>query len=68
MLVGHGIEEPLDVLLGADDARQAENLDRRVVGVYAHVHVALVARGHDGFEEILHVLAQLLLVYAFIEL
>ncbi len=66
--VGHGVEQPLYVLLGTHDARQSQNLDGRVVGVYAHVHAELVARGHDGFEEILHVLAQLLLVYALVEL
>ena len=57
MLVGHGIEEPLDILLGADNARQAENLDGRIVGVNTHIHVAFLANGHDGLEEVFHVFA-----------
>ena len=67
VLVGHGVEEPLDILFGAHDAWQAENLDGGIVGVDAHIHVALLADGHDSLEEVLHVLAQLLLVDAFIE-
>ena len=43
------------------------DLDGGIVGVDTHVHVALLTDGHDGLEEVLHVLAQLLLVDAFIE-
>ena len=68
VLVGHGIEEPLDVLLGTDDARQAENLDGGIVGVYAHVHVAFLADGHDGLQEIFHVGTEPGLVDAFVEI
>ena len=67
MLVGHSIEEPLDILFGTDDARQTENLDGGIVGVNAHVHAALLADGHDGLEEILHVGTQLSLVDTLIE-
>jgi len=67
MLVGYGIEEPLDILLGTNDAWQAENLDRGIVGVNTHVHVALLANRHDGLEEVLHVGTQLSLVDAFVQ-
>ncbi len=62
VLVGYGIEEPLNVFLAGDDARQTENLEGRIVGMHAHIHIALVAYGHDGRKEILHVLAQLVAV------
>ena len=67
VLVGYSIEEPLDILFSTDDAWQAENLDRGIVGVDAHVHAVLLAGGHDGFEEVFHVGTQLSLVDAFIE-
>ena len=67
MLIGYGIEEPLDVLLRANNARKSQNLDRGIIGMYAHIHVALFACRHDGFEEVFHVLAQLFLVDAFVE-
>ena len=67
MLVGHGIEEPLDILFGADDAGQSENLDGGIVGMNAHVHAVFLASGHDGLQEVLHVGTQLCLVDAFIE-
>ena len=51
MLVRHSIKEPLDILLGTYDAWQAENLDRGIVGVNTHVHVALLANRHDSLEE-----------------
>ena len=68
MLVGHSIEEPLDILLCTYDTRQTENLDGGIVGVNTHVHIALLARGHDSLEEVLHVGAQLSLVDAFIQI
>ena len=68
MLVGHGIEEPLDILLSANDAWQAQNLDGGIVRMDAHVHAVFLASGHDGLEEILHVLAQLGLVDALVEI
>ena len=68
MLVRNGVEEPFDVLLGADDARKSEDLDRRIVRMHAHVHVAFVADRHDSFEEVFHVGAELCLVDAFVEL
>ena len=57
VLVGNSVEEPLDVLLSTDDTRQSETLDGGVVGVDAHVHIALLADGHNGLEEIFHILA-----------
>ena len=67
MLVGYGIEEPLDILFGTDDARQAEDLNGGIVGVDTHVHAILLTGGHDGFKEVLHVGTQLGLVDTLVE-
>ena len=67
MLVGNSIQEPLDILLGTNDTWQAQNLDRGIVGVNTHVHVALLANRHDSLEEVLHVGTQLSLVDALIQ-
>ena len=67
VLVGHSIEEPADILLGADDARQAKDLDRGIVGVYAHIDAELLAGGHDGLEPVLHIGTELCLVDALVE-
>ena len=67
MLVGDGVEEPFDVLFRADDARQAEDLDGRVVRMDAHVHPALLADGHDRLQEVFHVGPELGLVDALVQ-
>ena len=67
MLVGYGIEEPLDILFRTDDTRQTEYLDGGIVGVYAHVHTVFLTGRHDGLEEVFHVGTQLCLVDAFVE-
>ena len=67
MLVVDSFQEPLDVLVVSDDAWQAENLERRVVRMDTHVHVALLADRHYGSEEVGHVLAQLVAVYALVQ-
>ena len=67
MLVGHCVEEPLDILLSTNDAWQAENLDGGIVGVNTHVHVALLTDRHDGLEEVLHVGTQLCLIDALVQ-
>ena len=63
----HCREEPLDVLVAVDDTGQSEHGDWRVVGMHAHIDAGFLAHGHDGLEEILHVLAQLLLVDTLVE-
>ena len=68
MLVGHSVEEPLNVLFGAHDAGQTEHLDGWVVGVNAHVHAVLFAGGHDGFKKVLHVGTKLCLVNTLVEI
>ena len=67
VLVGHGIEEPADILFGADDARQAKNLDGGIVGVYAHIDAEFLADRHNGLEPVLHVGTELCLVDALVE-
>ena len=68
MLVGHSVEEPLNVLFGAHDAGQTEHLDGWVVGVYTHVHAIFFASGHDGLEEVFHVGTKLCLVNTLVEI
>lgn len=46
--VGYGIKQPFNILLAGDNARQTEDLERRVVGMHAHEHVAFIAHRHDG--------------------
>ena len=67
MLVGYGIEEPLDIFFCADDARQTEDLNGGIIGMNAHIHVAFLAGWHDGLQEILHVGAELCLVDTFVK-
>ena len=67
MLVGHCIQEPLDILLGADNARQTQNLDWGIIGVNAHIHVVLLTGRHDSLQEIFHVGTQLCLVNSFVQ-
>ena len=67
MRIVHGIEEPLYILVACYDAWQAKYLEWRVVGMHAHVHVALVAYGHDGRQEVAHILAQLVFGDALVE-
>ena len=67
MLVGHSIEQPVYILCRAHDAGKTKNLDRRIVGVYAHIHVALIANGHDSLKKVLHVGAQPGLIYSFVK-
>ena len=68
MLVRHGIEEPLDVLLCTYDTWQSENLDGGIVGVNTHIHVAFLADRHDSLQEVFHVLTELVLVDALIQI
>ena len=68
VLVGNGIQEPFNIFLCAHDAWQAQHLDRRIVRVYAHVHIAFLARRHNSFQEVFHVFAKLLFADALIEL
>ena len=68
MLVWHSIEHPLDILGTTDDSWQAEYRIRRIVWVNTHVDVVLITDRHDSLQPVLHVLLQLLLVDAIIEL
>ena len=58
MRIVHRLQEPADVLFVGHDTRKTEYLERRVIGMHAHVHPILLAHGHDGCQEIAHVLAQ----------
>ena len=58
----HGREEPTDILCRADNARQAQDLNRRVIGVNTHIDATFLAYGHDGLEEIFHIRTELRLV------
>jgi len=63
----HGVEEPVYVLVAGHDAGQAQDGEGRVVGVHAHVHAVFLAGGHDGGQEVAHVLPEPRLVYALVE-
>ena len=66
MLVGYGIEEPFDIFLARHDTWQTQDLERWVVGMHTHIHIALVAYGHDSFEEVFHISPQLVAADTFI--
>ena len=68
MLVRNGVEEPLDILHVAYDTWQTEDWIRRIVRVYTHIDVVLLADWHDGVEPVLHVLLKLLLVDTIVKL
>ena len=51
VLVGHCIEEPLDVLVRTDDAGQAKDGIGRIVGMHAHIDVPFVADRHHGVKK-----------------
>ena len=57
----HHLEEAADALGIHQQAGQTEDIPRGIIHVDGHLHVALVAGGHDGFQEILQVVPQLLL-------
>ena len=42
-------------------------MERRIIGMHAHIHTIFFADRHDGGEKITHVLAQHITVDAFIE-
>ena len=56
MWIGHGIKKRLDAGVAGNDARKAEYLQRRIVGMHAHVDAVFIAYRHDGFKEIFHIL------------
>ena len=68
MLVGYGIKEPLDVFFRTYNARQSEDFNWGIIGVYAHIHIALLTGRHDGLQEVFHVGTQLSLVDALVEI
>ena len=67
MFVGYSIKEPLDILFRTDDARQPENLDRRIVRMHTHIHITLLAGRHNRLEEVFHIRTKLCLIDAFIQ-
>ena len=68
MLVGHGVEEPLDILFRTYDTRQSQDFNWGIVGMNAHVHVALLTCRHDSLQEVFHVGTQLSLVNSLVEI
>ena len=52
------------ILITCNDTWQSENLQRRIVGVHAHVDVVLTTHRHDSLKEILHIFTQPVAVYA----
>ena len=65
--VVHCREEPFYVLVAVHYAWQAKHRDWRVVGMHTHVYSRFLAHRHYRLKEILHVLTQLILVNALVE-
>ena len=59
MRVIDGIEEPFDILFACNDTRKSQDLEWRVVRMYAHIDAILLADRHYGSKEISHILAKL---------
>ena len=68
VLVRHGIQHPLDILGTADNSWQAEYRIRRIVWVNTHVDIVFITDWHDRLQPVFHILLQLLLVNALIQL
>ena len=66
MRVWHGGEKPVVVLLLANYPGKPEDIPRRVVGVYRHVHSRLVAYGHYLFEEEHQIFKEFLMAHALV--
>ena len=64
MGVRHGGKHTVVIFLAAHDARQAEHIPRRIVGVDGHIDAGLVAGGHDPFQEIDQIFKQFLVRHA----
>ena len=58
MRVVDGMEYPCDVYFVGYDAGKTQYLERRVVGVHAHIYAECFAHGHDGRQEVPHVFAE----------
>ena len=54
----YSIQEPSNILFIGHDTRQAQNLERRVIGMHTHIHAVFFAYRHNGSQEITHVLTQ----------
>ena len=57
----HHLEEAVDALRADQQARQAEDVPGGIVHVNGHFDIALMADGHELFEEVLEVFPELLL-------
>ena len=55
----HGLEQPVDILCRRDDARQAQNIAWRIVGMDAQAHAKLFGKRHHGTQECLTVAANI---------
>ena len=65
--VGHCLEQPFYILVAGYDTGKPKYLQGRIIGMHAHVHVPPVTHGHDGIQEVFHILPELFLVNAVIE-
>ena len=59
----HHLQEAVDILAVDQQTGQTEDIPWGIVHMDGHLHVALLAGGHDGFQEILQVGPQLLVVH-----
>ena len=63
--VNHGCDF-IEIIFVLDDARQAKDGNRRVIGVNSHLDADFFIDRNDGFQEIFQVLAQAVFIHAFI--
>ena len=66
VLVRHGGKQSVVVFFVSDDSRQAENIPRRIIGMYCHIYSRFITRGHYAFKEIYEVFKQHFVCYALV--
>ena len=59
-------QETIDIFFVDEKTRQTKNIPGRIVHMDSHLDIAFPAGGHDGFQEVLQVSPELLVVYAFV--
>ena len=63
--VNHGCDF-IEIIFVLDDARQAKDGNRRVIGVNSHLDTDFFGDRNDSFEEVFQILAQAVFIHAFI--
>ena len=67
MLIWNCIQEPLNIFFCTYNTWKAQHLNRWIVWVNTHIHVAFLTNRHDCLKEIFHVRTKLCLINTFIQ-